>query len=84
MYSNMKKKNNNNNNDMDNSAQIVCVFFFLFSSQSQLEVMEKSLSPEEFQELSQSILLSGKQPCSKTVISQGGSLAILKMRFVLF
>ena len=29
------------------------------------------LSPEEFQELSQSILLSGKQPSSKTVISQG-------------
>jgi hypothetical protein len=33
--------------------------------------MEKSLSPEEFQELSQSILLDGKEPCSQTVISQG-------------
>ncbi|XP_028411186.1 DNA polymerase zeta catalytic subunit-like isoform X2 [Dendronephthya gigantea] len=38
--------------------------------QSQLEILEKSLSPEDFQELSQSILLSGKEPPSQTVISQ--------------
>ena len=48
---------------------IITIIFFL--SQSQLEIMEKSLSPEDFQELSQSILLDGKEPGSQIIISEG-------------
>ena len=60
------------------------IFFFntgcstgclLFFSQSQLDKMEKSqvdsLSPEDFQELSQSILLDAKEPENPVMLSEG-------------
>ena len=59
---------------MQQLSNLVCDrvhLFLLLNSQSQLEIMEKSLSPEELQEFSQSILLDGKEPCNQSMISQG-------------